>query len=238
MFHKIIRRYLQTIWLDSAKFNNQIIIYLIKPDNNLRILDIGCSDGKNTLARFKNIRSPHIFGIDIEKKSVRKAQSLGITALQADIEKGLPFKSNFFDIICANQIIEHLYDIDLFTSEIKRVLKPNGYLVLSTENLSSWHNIFALFLGWQAFSQHLSLVKNIGNPIRLGNYQGYDESGMHTKIFTPRGLRELFETYDFKIEEFFGAGYYPFFSFPSKILSKIDPTHTAFIGLKARNVQK
>ena len=229
-----IKTYLKIIWLDSANLNNQILIDFIEPAANLKVLDIGCFDGKNTIARFKKLNNPQIFGIDIENRLVKEAQKHRIIAVVANIEKGLPFKSNFFDIICANQIIEHLFDIDLFMSEIKRVLKRKGYIILSTENLSAWHNLFALFLGWQAFSQHISAKKNIGNPIRLSSYSGYDKTGMHIKILTPMGLKELFKLYDFKIETFFGAGYYPFFGILSKFLSRIDPNHCTFIGLKAR----
>ena len=233
---KILKNYLLRVWKDSAKLNNQILSTLISPSISSKILDVGCSHGQEVVKIAKNIKKPEIWGIDIDNHSISLAKKLGIKTIKHNIENGLPLKSNFFDIVIANQIIEHMHDVDILIKEIGRILKVNGYLLISTENLSSWHNLFALVLGWQAFSQHISEVKNVGNPMRMANYTGYDKSGMHVKIFTSRGLRELLELYGFKIEKFYGAGYYPFSSYISKIFSKIDPTHTAFIGAKARKV--
>lgn len=234
----MFKNFLKRVWLDSAKLNNKIIASQIDPAQTAKILDIGCAQGTEVIKMVKNIAKPKIWGVDIDNLAVSKAKKLGIIALKCNIEEGLPFRPNFFDAIIANQIIEHIHSVDLFVKEIKRVLKPNGYLIISTENLSSWHNLFALILGWQAFSQHISTLANIGNPMRMTNYTGYDISGMHDKIFTPMGLKELFKLYDFKIEKFFGAGYYPFTSILSELLSKVDPIHTSFIGLKAKKVQE
>lgn len=233
---KIFKNFLKIVWLNSAKLNNQIITSLITPSKHAKILDVGCADGREIIKMVKNIKNSQIWGVDIESQAVLTAKKLGIKAAKSNIEEGLPFRSNFFDVVIANQIIEHVHNVDFFVKEIKRVIKPNGFLIVSTENLSSWHNLFALLLGWQAFSQHISTLANIGNPMRMANYTGYNIYGMHDKIFTPRGLKELFELYGFKIEKSFGAGYYPFTSIVSRTLSHIDPAHTAFIGLKARKV--
>lgn len=225
--------YLTKIWCEAAWLNNHIIKSQITSPKKARILDIGFFKGELTVDRFQNIAQPEIYGIDIDPKAIISAKKLKIKTVKYNLEKGLPFKSNFFDIISANQIIEHLVDIDLFVSEIFRVLKPKGYVLLSTENLSSWHNIFALTFGWQAFSQHISHKLYIGNPLRLQKTGGEHED-IHIKIFTPRGLKDLFTVYNFQVEVAFGAGYYPFAGIISRILSKLDPTHSAFIGIKAR----
>ena len=231
-----LSNYQKKIWQSSASLNNNILISYVKPTKTARILDIGVFRGILVVERFKNIKNPHIHAVDIDDEAISSAKKLGIKTKKINIEKGFPYKSNFFDIVSANQIIEHLVDVDLFMEEIYRVLKPNGYLLLSTENLSSWHNLFALLMGWQAFSQHISHLKNIGNPLRIwGNSIGED---IHRQIFTPRGLTELTEIHRLKIEKSFGAGYYPFWGSLSKIFSKIDPTHCAFIGLKARKIAK
>ncbi len=233
---KLLTAILIKIWADSAKLNNKILTSYIQKAPKAKILDIGVYRAELIIERVKNIKKPEIYAIDINAKTVATCKKMGIKTIKYNIEKGLPYKSNYFDIVSANQIIEHLVDIDLFVSEIYRVLKPKGYLVLSTENLSSWHNIFALLVGWQAFSQHMSYKKNIGNPIRLTHCHGKDLPGMHIKIFTPRGLKEIMELYGFKVKNTFGAGYYPFWGKISQILSKVNPTHCAFIGLKVQKL--
>jgi len=227
----ILFNYLTKIWHEAAALNNEIIVSLIKPGANMNILDVGFFRGDLVTKRFKKNKNSQIYGIDIDSEAISSAKHLGIMTKKYNIEKGLPYKSDFFDIVVANQIIEHLIDIDLFVKEIFRVIKPKGYVVVSTENLSSWHNIFALVLGWQAFSQHISTKINIGNPLRLAHGEVSD---IHNKIFTLRGLKDLFGAYGFKIESTFGAGYYPMPGILGRILAKLDPHHSAFIGFKAR----
>lgn len=67
-----------------------------------------------------------------------------------------------------NPVIEHLFDTDNFVSESFRILKPGGYTIVSTVNLASWHNIFALILGYQPFDfANISIKGTIGNPFSL-----------------------------------------------------------------------
>jgi len=73
-----------------------------------------------------------------------------------------------FDVVHANPVIEHVFDLDRFVSEIKRVLAPGGRAIICTENLASWHNVAALFLGFQPFSTtNISETRPIGNPFAL-----------------------------------------------------------------------
>jgi|SRR3972149_9598618 len=233
----IFKNYFFYLWKEAATYNNSILASHIEPQEKARILDIGSDSGELITQRVQNVKKPEIYGIDLRKEASNKSKKISIKALVGNVEDGLPFKSSFFDIVSANQIIEHLRDLDFFLEEIHRVLKPQGYLILSTENLSSWHNILALCLGWQAFSQHVSSYRSIGNPLSIGHNTDYKSGTMHIKILTPRGLRELAKLHNFKIEEFFGAGYYPLPSFLSKCLSRLDPTHSAFIGIKARKIK-
>lgn len=55
----------------------------------------------------------------------------------------LPFSDSSFDIIILQDVIEHLSDIENLLNEIKRVLKPNGTIYLSTPNKLSIINILS-----------------------------------------------------------------------------------------------
>lgn len=228
-----IYNYLKKRWHEAASHNNQILASYIGPKKHAKILDLGCEAGSLIIGRIKGkIKKPRIWGIDVNKKALSLARKKGIRAIYADINKPLPFKDNYFDIISANQIIEHIVNTDLLLSEIYRVLKPKGYLLLSTENLSSWHNIFALLMGWQAFSQDVCSIKPVGNPLRLIK-DPKPEFALHFHIFTLNGLKEVTQLHGFKIQKTFGAGYYPLPSPISEVFSKFDPKHSAFIGIKA-----
>jgi SAM-dependent methyltransferase len=88
---------------------------------------------------------------------------------EADLNDGLPFDDERFDVVVSNQVLEHLADTDAFVSEVARVLRPGGVAAVSTENLASWHNIAALLLGWQPFSLSnvTSARAGLGNPLAL-----------------------------------------------------------------------
>ena len=130
-------------------------------------------------------------------------------------------------------------NVDAFVEEIFRVLRPNGYAVISTENLASWHNVFALLLGQQAFSQSISRKLHIGCHLshhykeETGSW-AKDSGPPHNKVLAYYGLKEITELYGFQIEKILGAGYYPFPKALSRFFSRLDPIHTHFITIKVR----
>lgn len=132
--------------------------------------------------------------------------------------KKFEFSDNYFDVIHANQIIEHITNVDIFVAETYRILKTGGYVIISTENLSVVDNVIALFSGQQAFSQHISERYHIGNIFsphygeRLGKWR------THKIVFSyfGIGIQQLLKAYNFKIDKVAAAGFFPFPNFLSK----------------------
>jgi len=225
-----VKKFLLNLWLSAGYKNKQNILDLCEINSNARFVDLGCNDGKWSIKVAKKINTKLNFGLDLYEKQLEKATKLGIKIAKGDLNEKLPFKSSFFTVVHSNQVIEHLINVDNFIAEIYRILKPNGYAIVSTENLSSWHNIIALILGWQAFSQHISQKYHIGNPFSP-HYEKRLKSGWtHNIIFTYFGLQKLFKKYGFIIEEIKGSGYYPLPNF----FARLDPRHAHFITIKAR----
>jgi SAM-dependent methyltransferase len=195
-----------------------------------RLLDLGCGDAKTTLRYVP--AGVALFGAELSFAAAQRARSAGIQVVRSDLNRSFPWANGSFDIVSSNQVFEHLYNTDIFLSESYRLLRPGGHLVLSTENLASWHNIFALLMGWQAFSlTHVSQrASGIGNP--LANLRGSDprEPGWeHMRIFSYRGLVEVVAAHGFTGVKAVGAGYYPL---PS-MMAHLDPRHAAFITVIA-----
>jgi 2-polyprenyl-3-methyl-5-hydroxy-6-metoxy-1,4-benzoquinol methylase len=113
---------------------------------------LSCDDGKLTTYLGKKMRSKDIWGVDVVTDRLKLAKKAGIKTINYNIEKDFPFKDNSVDVVTANQVIEHVTNLDHFVGEIYRILKPGGYAIISTENASSWCNIFASVMGWQIFS--------------------------------------------------------------------------------------
>jgi 2-polyprenyl-3-methyl-5-hydroxy-6-metoxy-1,4-benzoquinol methylase len=246
--NSILYKYLNNIYEDAYTYNTSNILKLLERNPKATVLDVGCSDGQKTVIFNSKINSNTIIGIDDVPKRVNSAKKKNLIIKNSNLENKWPISNNSIDVIVSNQVIEHIIDTDSFIQETLRVLKPNGYCVISTENLSSWHNIFALILGFQDFSHHTIKKTHINNPYSLHfgektlSWTKKDNSGAddskhpHTKIFTLRSLVKSFEAYGFKFEKFLGSGYHPLFNPFSKIASTLDPYHAHFIAIKMRKL--
>jgi SAM-dependent methyltransferase len=116
-------------------------------------------------------------------------------AIDLNQKAALPFPDACFDGIHAGEVIEHLFSPDLLLGEIARLLKPNGYAVITTPNLASWRNRIVLLMGWQPFGTEVSTVFVVGNPrASRGMLPG------HIRVFTVKALVELVKLYGFSID--------------------------------------
>lgn len=229
----MFKKYLQSLFENAVNDNHNHIYSLLEKNSKAVFLDLGCDDGVLTKKLGQILNAKQTWGIDIVTERLNKAKKNGVRVVKHDISKKFPFKANTFDVIHANQVIEHLWNSDLFLSEVYRVLKPGGYAIISTENASSWCNISASIMGWQIFSlTNISARKRgIGNPFALhrGGELEYP-SWFHIRIYNIRGLIEYAQAFHFNVEEVRGAGYFPLPSF----IGNLDKTHAHFITLKIR----
>ncbi|MBW7957580.1 MAG: class I SAM-dependent methyltransferase [Deltaproteobacteria bacterium] len=230
---KPLRRYMHRTFERAVEQNLANILGLIERDPNAVLLDCGCDDGALTRRFAAKAETTKVHGIEINPAGIAGAAGNGINAEPADLNGRLPFDDGSFDVVSANQIIEHLHNTEMFLDEIYRVLKKGGYALISTENLASWHNIAALLMGWQPFSLTNVSARylGIGNPLALHRGKSIShEAWQHLRVFSFRGLKELFELKGFRVEKLLGAGYFPLPGF----FAAVDPRHAAFLTAKIR----
>lgn len=239
-----LKKYFFSLWRMAAEELINNIFKLLEENPEAIFLDCGCDEGDFTIEIANRIKAKKIYGIDIIKERYIKAKKKGIIVKSSNLNDPFPFENESIDVLHANQVIEHLWNLDNFARESYRILRPNGYAIISTENLASWHNIFSLLLGFQPFSlTNISQLKSIGNPFALHISDKKEEGKRHLKPFAHlvvpayQGFRGLFKAHHFIVEKTIGAGYYPFPKYLSKILSKIDKRHTCFLTIKVRKEQ-
>lgn len=119
-------------WWHKAKRN--LVLKVIK--NKIRvkeitdILDIGCGTGKliEELSKYGNV-----YGIDTSDKALKYCKKRGlINVYKCELGKQkLPFKSGKFSIVTCLDVIEHIENEYEVLLEIKRVLKPDGHLIVT-----------------------------------------------------------------------------------------------------------
>jgi SAM-dependent methyltransferase len=233
-----MKRFFELLWDKAEADYKTNVLLVINPKSEAVYLDAGCDDGMFSTQIAQKIGTKSILGIEINKEGAKQATSRGIKVYATDLNQAFPLADNSVDIITANMVIEHLYEPDRFLREVYRVLKPGGYAVVSTDNLASWHNIFALLLGWQPFSLANTSDKKqgLGNPMAIHRGENAAlNSWRHHKVFAFQGLKELPETNGLKVEKLLGSGYFPFIF--SKVICKIDKRHSVFLTLKLSKAQ-
>lgn len=220
-------------YMAANALNEANMLELIEPNPSAKFVDLGCDDGAWTRKIADKLGSPHISGVEVVPSRSVLARQKGISVDEFDLEQKFQYRDGVFDVVHSNFAVEHMADIDHFFMESFRILKPGGYTVLSTENGSSWHNIFAAVMGWQTFSSSCCSIKakGVGNP--MGLHRGLDQvvpSQRHKFIFNYLGLKEMLELHGFVDVQILGSGYHPLPAF----LGRIDPRHAHFLAVKAR----
>jgi len=199
---------------EQENYGRDIIISMIsryaKADNSekLKVLDLGVGTGKD-LEGIKNAvkeKKLELYGVECWEPYIKQAKERGINIFQVNIEKDkLPFKDAYFDIIIANQIIEHTKEIFWIFSEISRVLRKDGIAIIGIPNLAAFHNRMLLLLGKQPSS-----IEMLGPHIR----------GMTKDAF----VRFITAGNYFEVTQVKGSGFYPFPVSVSRVLRRVFPT--------------
>lgn len=106
----------------------------VKP--NSRILDLG--SGSWRLPVYVAKRGYKVFGCDFFPNDIPREFKSGGIDFPCHFISGsgylLPFKSESFDAVTTLTVLEHVIFVDKFLSEMSRVLKPNGLLIIKCPN--------------------------------------------------------------------------------------------------------
>lgn len=148
-------------------------------EKNGKVLDIGCFTGVIGGRIMK--KGNEVYGTELSMPAIKKANKRGLRTIRCDTENIFPVKSGYFDGVFAGEIIEHLYNVEIFLKEINRVLKEDGYLVMTTPNLVSFWNRFRMFLGIP--------------------FIDFNKDKQHIRFFSKKTLKVLVEKNGFRTEK-------------------------------------
>jgi ubiquinone biosynthesis O-methyltransferase len=126
-----------------------------------KVLDVGCAAGG--LSKRLADMGLNVHAIDVLEKSIEVAKEFSnspkITYEVRDIIKE-PFLEESFDCITFLETIEHVENPATFFREFHRILKKNGYLVISTPNATSLKNVLYA-LSYRKKSKQKQVIKEI-----------------------------------------------------------------------------
>ena len=87
-------------------------------------------------------------GFEIAEEALGAARQRGLmTHVWISGSQPCPVGDSSFDAITALDVIEHLFDTDIFLSELHRILVPGGHLIVATPNLAWWWSRLRLLAG-------------------------------------------------------------------------------------------
>ena len=158
------------------------------------ILDLGCGGGlvSESLAKLGAL----VTGVDFVKENINIANdhasknNLNINYIYQNIEK-LKIKKKF-DVIIMFEILEHLDDWKVFIMKIKKNLKKNGILIISTINRNVISKISAIYIaenilkwipkGTHEFNKFIK-PSEIHNCLNSNNLKFKDITGLEFSLF-------------------------------------------------------
>lgn len=95
------------------------------------VLDIACGSGYGTDYLLKH-GAKRVVGVDKSKEAVDEAKAKYLGEFCVMDATKLDFEDNYFDCVVSFETIEHLIEYKIFLDEIKRVVKPQGIVIIST----------------------------------------------------------------------------------------------------------
>jgi ubiquinone/menaquinone biosynthesis C-methylase UbiE/uncharacterized protein YbaR (Trm112 family) len=168
---------------DPSASSDHYVHRFVKPGWS-RLLDLGCGDGKWSAPCAPAV--PEVYCVNpglVALKILRKRGFVNMFPIVA-LGEQLPFETDFFDGVLNIFVIEHMKDPIPMLAEIRRVLKPSGSLVVSTDN-RMYYKYLRYYLEWRE--------RGWGNWTKA--------NPTHVNLMYPSQLRKYVRQAGFEVEQ-------------------------------------
>jgi 2-polyprenyl-6-hydroxyphenyl methylase/3-demethylubiquinone-9 3-methyltransferase len=156
----------------------------------LRVLDVGCGEAQLTAQAAQ--AGFAVVGIDVAEEPLRRARErhAGLDLRLVDAEVQWPLADASFDAVWAGETIEHVADTAAWLSQVRRVLRSGGSLLVSTPAHGRLA-MLAMALSARRMDEH------------------FDPRADHLRFYTRRTLAGLLADFGFEAIDVRGAGGLP-----------------------------
>jgi SAM-dependent methyltransferase len=152
------------------------------------VLDVGCGEG--AFCAELEAAGAHPVGVDVAERALARARAghPGLRFELVDPHGRLPFEDADFDAVWASEVIEHVADTARWLSELRRVLRSGGRLLITTP----YHGrLKTALVALTAFESQ------------------FDPLGDHLRFYTRRSLGSLLQAFGFEDVRIDAAGGVP-----------------------------
>ncbi len=100
---------------------------------DLRVADIGCGTGRNTVYLCEAGASVTAtdFTPEMIAQAIEKAKDQEVRFVTHDLAEGFPFANDAFDRVLCCLVLEHIPDLDVVIGEMARICRPGGFILIS-----------------------------------------------------------------------------------------------------------
>ena len=124
---------------------NVAVLALVTPSHRL-VLDVGCGAGGN--ARALHALGKIVDGITLSPEEARQASAWCRDVTVYNVEQGLPESARGpYDLCLCSHVIEHLRDPSPLLTAVRRILAPNGGLLVALPNILQFRHRLELLRG-------------------------------------------------------------------------------------------
>jgi ubiquinone/menaquinone biosynthesis C-methylase UbiE len=99
------------------------------------VLEVGCGHGHVLDVILK--KNAKVIGVDINFNSLmisnKRLDGKDVSLIQSNAHN-LPFKDKTFNVLICSEVLEHLPNLEEVLKEFKRVIKPNGKIIITVPN--------------------------------------------------------------------------------------------------------
>jgi len=120
----------------------KILIPKIPDASNLNICEVGCASGQFSIELEQRLKKsePNLYGVDIAKDILELYPFNKINASAFNI----PIENNFFDLICFQASLHHMFPFEKVVAESNRLLKNGGLFYCLEPNYFHPHRYFLM----------------------------------------------------------------------------------------------
>lgn len=123
-----------TAYYRTGEFDHLYAASVIQKDD--RVLDIGSGNG--SFLKMLLPKTANCTGLELNAYTAEICRNEGLEIFNELVENHIEKRSEYYDVVCSFQVLEHVYEVKSFIFNALKALRPGGKLIISVPNNEPW----------------------------------------------------------------------------------------------------